>query len=124
MAKVYEQLEQAGVNVIAQGSTFVGDITTTGDCRIDGIVKGNITSNAKIFVGKQGEIQGEVKCFSIEIEGNVKANIVTKDILTLKSTAVMDGNVVVDKIAIEPGAQFVGSCKMQNGQAPMPTTQE
>lgn len=111
---MYEQDELSGINIIAAGTTLTGDIITTGDCRVDGIVKGNIKSKAKIFVGQTGHIEGDILCQSIEIEGKVKATINVGELLSLKSTAVLVGNIVTGKIAIEPGANFVGNCQMHN----------
>jgi cytoskeletal protein CcmA (bactofilin family) len=114
MAKIIEQEELGGINIIAPGTTLNGDIVTSGDCRIDGTVKGNVSSNAKIIIGKNGSLEGEVKCKSIDIEGFVKANINATDLLCLKSTANLTGNIHVGKISIEPGANFAGSCTMQS----------
>ncbi|HPS70652.1 MAG TPA: polymer-forming cytoskeletal protein [Bacteroidales bacterium] len=116
MAKMIEQEELGGVNIIAPGTTLTGDIVTTGDCRIDGTVKGNVSSNAKIIIGKNGSLEGEVRCKSIDIEGFVKANINATELLSLKATANLSGNIHVGKISIEPGANFVGNCTMQNTQ--------
>lgn len=122
MAKVYEQETIGGVNIIAAGTTFIGDMITTGDCRIDGTVKGNIKSKAKVIIGQSGNVEGEIICQSVEVEGNAKANINTVELLALKSTAVLVGNIVVGKISIEPGANFVGNCKMQNNKIEVPVT--
>jgi len=118
MPKHLEQEEIGGINIIAAGTTLTGDIVSAGDCRIDGTVKGNITSNSKIFIGKSGNIEGKIQCHSIEIEGKANAEIIATEILTLKSTAVLTGNIRISKISIEPGANFVGNCTMQN---PAPT---
>jgi cytoskeletal protein CcmA (bactofilin family) len=116
MAKLIEQEEVGGVNIIASGTTLTGDLITSGDCRIDGTVKGNVSSNAKIIIGKNGSLEGEVRCKSIDIEGFVKANVNATDLISLKSTANLTGNIHVGKISIEPGANFVGNCSMQNTQ--------
>lgn len=123
MVKIYDQEEIAGINIIASGTTFQGNIINSGDCRIDGIVKGNINSSSKVIIGKTGVVEGEIICKSIEIEGTAKTNIVATDLLSLKSSAVLNGNIKVDKIAIEPGAKFNGNCIMQNDghRAPNPT---
>ena len=114
MAKNYEPEEVGGINIIAAGTTFTGDIVSTGDCRVDGTFKGNISSTSKIFIGKSGMVEGEIKCLSIEIEGQAKANITASELLSLKASAVLNGNIRVSKIAIEPGANFAGNCIMQN----------
>jgi cytoskeletal protein CcmA (bactofilin family) len=118
MPKNLEQEEISGINIIAAGTTLTGDVVSTGDCRIDGTVKGNITSNSKIYIGKTGNVEGKIQCHSIEIEGNAKAEISATEILSLKTTAFLTGNIRVSKISIEPGANFVGNCIMQN---PTPT---
>ena len=123
MAKNYEPEEVGGINIIAAGTTFTGDIVSKGDCRVDGAFKGNITSNSKIFIGKNGLVEGEIKCQSIEIEGQAKANITANELLSLKSSAILTGNIRISKIAIEPGANFAGNCVMQNpSHTPPPDT--
>jgi cytoskeletal protein CcmA (bactofilin family) len=121
MAKNYEQEEIGGINIIAAGTTFNGDIVSAGDCRVDGVFKGNISSNSKIFIGKNGMIEGKIKCHSIEIEGQAKADITATELLSLKASAVLTGNIRISKIAIEPGANFVGNCVMQKS-TPTPNT--
>jgi len=118
MAKNLEQEEIGGINIIAAGTTLTGDLVSAGDCRIDGTLKGNITSNSKIFIGKNGMIEGKIQCQSVEIEGQAKADINATELLSLKSTAFLTGNLRISKISIEPGANFVGNCVMQN---PAPT---
>jgi len=114
MPKNYESDEIGGINIISAGTTFTGDIISAGDCRVDGTFKGNITSNSKIFIGKNGLIEGKINCQSIEIEGQAKADISATELLSLKATAVLNGNIRISKIAIEPGANFAGNCVMQN----------
>ena len=119
MAKSYEQEELGGINIIAAGTTLTGEIVSAGDCRIDGVLKGNIISNSKIYIGKTGMIEGKIQCHSIEIEGQAKADITATELLSLKASAFLTGNICISKIAIEPGANFVGNCVMQN-PAPAP----
>jgi len=114
MPKNYEPEEVGGINIIASGTTFTGDIISAGDCRVDGNFKGNITSKSKIFIGKNGTIEGKINCHSIEIEGQAKADIVAAELLSLKASAVLTGNIRISKLAIEPGANFAGNCVMQN----------
>ena len=120
MAKIYEQENVTDVNIIASGTTLTGDIISAGDCRIDGTVKGNIKSKSKVIIGHSGTVEGDIVCQSIDIEGNVKANINVGELLTLKATAILVGNIIVGKIAIEPGANFAGNCKMHNNKIEIP----
>ncbi len=123
MVKLYESGEVAGVNIIASGTTLVGDIVSNCDCRIDGNIKGNIKCKSKVIIGETGELEGDITCDSIEIEGKVKANVTAVDLISLKATAVLIGNIVACKLSIEPGANFVGNCKIQNGKIAMQPAQ-
>ncbi|MCL2435557.1 MAG: polymer-forming cytoskeletal protein [Lentimicrobiaceae bacterium] len=125
MAKNYEPEEIGGINMIAAGTTLTGDLVSAGDCRIDGALKGNIISNSKIYIGKTGMIEGKIQCHSVEIEGQAKADIIATELLSLKASAVLTGNIRICKIAIEPGANFVGNCVMQNpAPAPPPEAED
>lgn len=118
MAKLYEQEEiNSSVNVISSGTMITGDVVCSGDLRIDGNIKGNVKSKAKVIVGQSGIIDGDINCKSIEIEGNVKANITVTDLMSLKSTANLVGNILAGKLAIEPGTNFAGNCRMQGMKA-------
>jgi cytoskeletal protein CcmA (bactofilin family) len=115
------EISGAAVNVIAQGTQLQGNMVTVSDCRIDGILRGNIESKAKIIVGRSGSVEGNIKCVNIEIEGTVKAeSLVVTELLALKATANLIGNIETGKIAIEPGAEFSGNCKMRNNRTAAP----
>lgn len=119
--KENEQREFGAVNIIANGTQLEGNIITNGDCRIDGIVKGNVISKAKVIIGQNGRVEGNITCANIDIEGKVKAeSLNVSDLVSLKATANMMGNIATGKIAIEPGAEFSGNCKMHN-QKVMPS---
>ena len=72
--------------------------------------EGRVCKNSS-FTMESGAV---LLCQSIEIEGKVKATINVGELLSLKSTAVLVGNIVTGKIAIEPGANVVGNCQMHN----------
>lgn len=116
-----EQKDFGAVNIIAQGTQVQGSLSTNGDCRIDGLVRGNVTSKSKIIIGRTGMVEGNITCNCIDIEGTVVAEtLCASDLMSLKSSAKLQGNVVVGKIAIEPGAEFSGNCKMQNQRVATP----
>ncbi len=119
--KENEQREYGVVNVIANGTQLEGNVITNGDIRVDGVVKGNIVSKAKVIVGREGRVDGNITCSNIEIEGHVSAeSLNVSNLISLKATANMAGNITAGKIAIEPGAEFSGNCKMQNAKVPAP----
>ena len=63
-------------------------------------------------VSKDARIEGNIKCSSALISGNVKGNIVALEILTLKMPAHIKGNILTKKIYIEPGVIIDGMYKI------------
>ena len=59
------------LNIIANGTSITGDITSGGDFRIEGSVKGKIETKGRIVVGESGVVVGELACTNADIMGNV-----------------------------------------------------
>jgi cytoskeletal protein CcmA (bactofilin family) len=106
--------ESPAVNMIGKGTSIKGDIRSDGDFRVDGILHGSIQSNGKIVVGVSGSIEGDINCQNADISGYVKAVLRVKELLSLKATSKMTGEVYTSKLAIEPGAKFSGTCNMED----------
>ncbi|MDR1879248.1 MAG: polymer-forming cytoskeletal protein [Bacteroidales bacterium] len=111
------ETEASCINIIGAGTEIKGDIKTSGDMRIDGKLTGNFSSGQKLVIGQSGIIEGDIKCKDCDISGKVIGNMHVTELLTLKATADVMGDISTNKIVIEPGAQFSGVCKMhQNMQ--------
>ena len=100
-------------NRIAENTKIKGDITSEADIRIDGEVEGTIMTSGKIVIGKTGVVTGKIQCENADIEGTFNGEVKVGQILVLKSSAVIEGDVVVGKLAVEPGASFNASCAMK-----------
>ena len=99
-------------NVITQGTKIVGDIESKGPFRIDGTIQGNIKTDGKVVVGKSGNIKGTLQAINVDIEGQFSGKLILKGTLSLKSSARIEGEVQVNKLAVEPGASFNATCSM------------
>ncbi|MEN8224077.1 MAG: polymer-forming cytoskeletal protein [Bacteroidota bacterium] len=104
--------EMQSVNMLGAGTTIKGDIQSNGDFRVDGTLLGSIQSKGKIVIGETGNVEGEIVCNNADISGKVKAQINVSELLTLKSTANISGEITTGKLSIEPGAKFSGTCNM------------
>jgi len=100
-------------NLIAQGTTITGDIISEGDFRIEGNIQGNLKTPGKVVVGKTGAINGTLKATNADIEGKFSGKLLISDTLSLKSSARVEGEVEVGKLAVEPGATFNATCAMK-----------
>ncbi|MEO8760712.1 MAG: polymer-forming cytoskeletal protein [Bacteroidia bacterium] len=104
--------DSTSVNLIATGTTITGDVKTEGDFRIDGTLQGTLTVKGKLVVGSNGLIKGEIECQNADVSGEVNGKINVNELLALRATAKINGDIFTGKISIEPDAQFTGNCSM------------
>ena len=100
------------VNLIGKGTVIKGNIQSDGDIRIDGTLIGSIVSKGKVVVGPSGNVEGDIACNDADISGNLKVKITVSEVLLLKPSAKLTGDIITNKLAIESGATFSGTCSM------------
>lgn len=102
----------SAINVIGEGTVIVGDLKSNGDLRIDGIVEGNISTQAKCVLGASGKITGNIQSKSCDLSGTVNGDVVVGELLLIKSTGKINGDIRTAKLVVENGGEFNGSCTM------------
>lgn len=100
------------VNAIGKGTTVTGDIETSNDIRIDGKLDGNLYCKSKVILGASAILEGNLQAVHAEISGEVVGKVEVTEMLTLKNTSTIHGDINTGKLVIESGAKFNGSCKM------------
>jgi cytoskeletal protein CcmA (bactofilin family) len=111
MAK-YNETDNTTINLISNGTDITGDIKSNGDIRIDGTLKGNLNTKGKVVIGTTGKVSGEVICKNSEVSGVVEGKITVGQLLNLKASSKILGDIATSKLSIEPGAMFSGNCQM------------
>lgn len=106
-----EELSNAR-NIIGKGTTLQGDLETFGNIRLEGKMIGNLKTKSKLIVGHSSEIEGNVVAQNADVEGQINGNIEVSEVLTLKGSAVINGDISTNKLVVETGAVFNGGCKM------------
>jgi cytoskeletal protein CcmA (bactofilin family) len=104
-------------NRIEKNTKIKGDIVSEADFRIDGKLNGNLKTSGKVVIGKDGYIHGKVECVNADIEGSFNGELLVSELLSLKSSALIEGTVSVAKLAVEPGATFNAACTMGKGSS-------
>lgn len=105
-------MEAPSVNIIGAGTVIEGDIKSDGDIRIDGTLNGSLSTKGKLVLGITGIVDGEVSCQNGDISGTISGKIKVAELLSLKATSKLTGDITTNKLSIEPGANFSGSCAM------------
>lgn len=101
-------------NIIGKGASLEGNLNTVGNLRVEGKITGEITTKAKVVFSSTSWIKGGIIAQNAEIGGEVQGTIEVSGLLTLKPTAIVQGNIIANKLVFEEGAKFNGKCKMDS----------
>jgi cytoskeletal protein CcmA (bactofilin family) len=99
-------------NSVVAGTSVEGTIIANSDIRIDGSIKGVLECKGRVIIGPDGSIDGEVTCENAVIEGKFLGKLKVKDLLNVRESANIQGNVETDKLLVQPGAVYNVSCSM------------
>ena len=114
MKSIYgDAVKSDETTIISNGVKIEGTVTTNGNIRVDGEIKGDIISENNITVGESGSVNGKINASIISIGGTVTGSLEAKEKLTLTSRGKINGDIIVKAFVIEDGGLFNGNCKMQ-----------
>ncbi len=100
------------LNSLVQGTVVEGKIKATNDIRIDGSIKGDLFCDAKVIIGPSGVIEGTIRCQNAVIEGQFNGNLTVSELLNIRETAKVTGEVSYGKLIVQSGAIISGSYKV------------
>jgi len=100
------------LNTLVKGTTVEGTISCESDIRIDGTVKGSLDCKAKVIIGPHGLIDGDVICQNAVIEGRFEGTLQVAELLNVRETAQVNGDIKTNKLIVQSGAIFNVACKM------------
>ena len=104
--------------LISRETIVTGVIRFTGSVHIEGIVKGNITSDEGLLtVANSGSVEGDVRAQRVVIDGHVLGNVLAEVHLELASRSVINGNVYYCVIEMIKGAQVNGSLQYHDNSS-------
>jgi len=99
---------------IGKSVVIKGELSGSEDLYVDGNVEGSIElRNNSLIVGPNGNVKATVNAKGVVIQGKVEGKISASDRVELRKTAVVNGDVSTQRIAIEEGASFQGKIDIQ-----------
>lgn len=108
----------SALNALVKGTVVEGAVRCDHDLRVDGMIKGKLTCKAKVIIGPTGSVEGEIHCQNAVIEGRFKGILQVSELLNVRETAEVDGEISTNKLLVQSGARFNVSCKMEVGNTP------
>ncbi|HPG39251.1 MAG TPA: polymer-forming cytoskeletal protein [bacterium] len=109
-----KNLEKPGElnTILGKGAYFEGVITVEHSLRVDGKVKGDVKTSDTLVVGKDGEIEGNVKAKNLVVGGKLNGIVDADGKTVLESRSEFHGEMKTRKLVIDEGAIFDGKCSM------------
>ena len=114
--KVIENDKGTIPSIISEGSEFKGNVKTSAEIQIDGVLNGNVKAK-QIVVGINGNVRGNLTASFSRILGKVEGEI-RAETLEIVKTATVKWNVFKKTISIESGSKITGNInELENGTA-------
>lgn len=101
-----------GINRIVEGTVIEGVIKSESNLRIDGEFTGELITKGRLVVGPKGKVQGTVHCLCCDVEGTLEGEITVLELLAMKSTSTVQGDLYYGQLSVEAGAKALGTFRM------------
>ncbi|HKM03027.1 MAG TPA: polymer-forming cytoskeletal protein [Lachnospiraceae bacterium] len=110
--KTNESNSQKINSIIGLDTLFEGNITTKEITRVDGIIKGNVTSEGTLIVGPKGKVEGNINATNVIIGGIIEGDLKATGKVEITSTGSIKGDITTKSLIIDENAVFQGTCSM------------
>jgi len=104
------------VTVIAEGVKIDGKMNCPGSARIDGSVKGEITIENEVIIGKEGKVDANLKTKDAVIAGTYKGDMIASGEVEITASGKFIGNLTQKDalLTIAKGGLFKGESLVGN----------
>lgn len=114
--------EPGGRAVIGPSIQIKGELSGGEDLLIEGRIEGKVMLGAHaVTVGAKGRLAADVHARAVHVEGEVDGNISAEELIVLKKSARVRGDLSAPRVVIEDGARFKGSIDMETKRVAAPT---
>lgn len=110
--QVDETIKHDIETIIGKNTVIKGEISGTGNLRIDGLVEGSISSEGCVVIGEAGTVNGDIKANTLNVSGQVNGNADISGNLAIAASGQLIGDVKVGSFNIAQGGVFKGRSEM------------
>ena len=100
------------INRVVEGTVIEGVIRSESNLRIDGEFTGELITKGRLVVGPKGKVQGTVHCLCCDVEGTLEGDVTVLELLAMKSTSTVQGDLYYGQLSVEAGARALGTFRM------------
>jgi cytoskeletal protein CcmA (bactofilin family) len=99
-------------SLIGARSEFQGEFVVKGTLRVDGRVDGRVNADC-VIVSETAVIKGEVTAQRIVVDGKIEGNLRAQEIVEIKASGKVLGDIFTNKFSIIKGGEFNGKVEMK-----------
>lgn len=96
-----------GADLVVRGS-----LSGKCDLRVDGVIDGELRVEGAVMVGPEGSVAAPMEVVSLEVEGEVRGEVVAADAVAIRPGGRLLGNVRARRVSIEDGGSLQGGIDM------------
>jgi cytoskeletal protein CcmA (bactofilin family) len=101
----------SGELVVGEGVVLNGSLEVPDKAWVLGAINGDLKVHS-LTVGSTGKIEGKVDCQMADIAGHVKDDLRVHELLVVRASSTISGNIFYKEIDIERGAKITGQLSM------------
>ncbi len=98
--------------IIAHGVRIEGEFIAEGDIVIEGEVRGTITTAGDLRIGDGAKVEADIRAQNAVISGDVRGTMHILGKLELMPSSKFTGDLSVDVLSVNAGAQVNGTVRM------------
>lgn len=87
-----------------------GELTSSGDMKINGNIEGTVTAEKTVYVLNQGNVEGEIHAAKVVVDGKVKG-VCASTVVEINASGFIDGTIESDDLSINQSGRFYGISK-------------
>jgi cytoskeletal protein CcmA (bactofilin family) len=99
-----------GVLVVREDTIIKGEIRNCRQMEVYGYVEGNVAAG-ELNIHPSGQCYGIVKTDSAEVRGTLQGDVVVKNLISIRDTGSVSGNVRYGQLAMEAGGSLSGEVR-------------
>jgi cytoskeletal protein CcmA (bactofilin family) len=105
------------VSLLGKGAEMTGEVSFTNGLRVNGVIKGKVSSEATLDIGPQGKVDAEVIVRKMTVSGEFRGIVQASDRVIIHKDGRVFGDIFSPCLIIEAGAIFDGRCNMSGSKS-------
>lgn len=124
LGKKQTEYVNAKVNsIIGTDMVLDGNITAKESIRIEGAVKGDVSSEGTLIISPTGKITGNIKGSNIMVGGTIEGDMTSEGRIEVAASGRVIGNIRTKSLVIDENAVFQGQCTMNTQNSSIAVTE-